>query len=70
MQANTAPATPLEGGGEMFERSSKTQSFLAPLSVARPLSQATEMFDTDFEDESEFEEEYSAKSSFEIVSPS
>jgi hypothetical protein len=72
MQAINSPMTPLEAGGEMFERA-KTQSFLpARTSVARPLSEATEIFDTDFEDESEFEEEdveeYSPKGSFETVS--
>jgi len=68
MQAVTDPATPLEAGGEIFARARKTQSILAPSTGARPVSQATEMFDTDFEDDSEFEEEYSAKSSFETVS--
>ncbi|KAK4546160.1 hypothetical protein LTR36_002297 [Oleoguttula mirabilis] len=57
------PVTPLEAGGEMFQRT-KTQSYLeARTSARRPLSGAT---DTDFEDEgSDFEEEYSPKSSFE-----
>lgn len=47
----------------------KIQSFLEPrASAARPLSEATEIFDTDFEDDgSEFEDEYSPKGSFETV---
>lgn len=50
----------------MFQRG-KTQSFIdATRSSSRPLSEATEIFDTDFEDESEFEEE-SPKGSFESV---
>ncbi|KAK6432870.1 hypothetical protein LTR95_010955 [Oleoguttula sp. CCFEE 5521] len=56
MQA-MAPDTPLEAGGEMFSRP-KTQSiFLPRSSSARPLSEATEIFDTDLDTDSEFEEE-------------
>ncbi|KAF2767409.1 hypothetical protein EJ03DRAFT_376122 [Teratosphaeria nubilosa] len=63
MQAITRSTTPPEGG-EVFEYA-KAQSFLLPRSsTTRPLSQATEIFDTEFED-SEFEEEYSPKGSFE-----
>jgi len=55
MQAMT-PITPLEAGGEMFTRA-KTPSLLLPrTSQARPISEATEIFDTDVEDGSEFEE--------------
>lgn len=65
MPAIMTPITPLEAGGEMFQRG-KTQSlFVARTPTARPLSEATEIFDTDFEDGSEFEEEYSPKGSFE-----
>lgn len=47
----------------------KTQSFLeARTSTARPLSEATEIFDTDFEDDSDFELEASPKRSFDSVS--
>ena len=69
MPAIMDPITPLEAGGEMFQRA-KTPSFLEPRSMsARPPSEATEMFDTDFEDDSSaFEEEYSPKGSFETVS--
>lgn len=74
MQAMT-PITPLEAGGEMFSRA-KTQSiFLPRTSMARPLSEATEIFDTDAS-ESEFEDEElnhirqppSPKGSFDSVS--
>lgn len=55
MQAMT-PTTPLEAGGEMFTRA-KAQSLLLPrTSLARPVSEATQIFDTDGEDESDFEE--------------
>ena len=77
MQAMT-PTTPLEAGGEMFSRA-KTQSiFLPRTSTARPLSEATEIFDTDmsgsdFEDEEEEEVDEvrqppSPKGSFDSVS--
>jgi hypothetical protein len=67
MQAAT-PITPLEPGGEMFMRS-KTQSLLPPMrsDKPRPVSEATEIFDTDLDDDSEFEED-SPKYSFESVS--
>lgn len=63
------PVTPLEPGVEMFERS-KTESFFFPprTGSSRPLSEATEIFDTDFEDESSVFEEDSPKYSFESVS--
>jgi hypothetical protein len=55
MPVVATPTSPLEAGGEMFERS-KTPFFQTRPSTVRPLSEATEateMFDTDFEDESE-----------------
>ncbi|KAI5358899.1 putative PH domain containing protein Boi1/Boi2 [Septoria linicola] len=65
MQAIT-PITALEAGGEMFQRM-KTMSYLeARTSPMRPVSQvseATEIFDTDFEDESDYGAA-SAKGSF------
>lgn len=70
MQAAQTPITPLPPGVEMFQRG-KMQSFFAARSdKPRPMSEATEIFDTDFEDESsEFEEEaQSPKFSFESVS--
>lgn len=58
------PRTPLEIGGEMFQRA-KTASLLETRSsTVRPVSQVT---DTDFETDSDFEE-YSPKRSFESVS--
>ncbi|KAK4499911.1 hypothetical protein PRZ48_008097 [Zasmidium cellare] len=65
MQAIT-PITPLEAGGEMFQRAKTPSVFDVRASQARPLSQmseATEIFDTDFEDESDYEG-YSPKPSF------
>ena len=61
--------SPLEAGREVFQRS-KTPSSLQPRNIIpRPMSEATEMFDTDFEDDSsDFEEEWSPKASFETVS--
>ncbi|EKG14953.1 hypothetical protein MPH_07853 [Macrophomina phaseolina MS6] len=66
MEAQT-PMTPLPPGVEMFQRG-KMQSFFAVRSdKPRPVSEATEIFDTDFEDDSsEFEEDtQSPKFSFE-----
>lgn len=60
------PITPLETSVEMFQRGAKTQSFFAPRTERpRPLSEATEMYDTDFEDDSSEFEEDSPKYSFE-----
>ncbi|KAF2090801.1 hypothetical protein K490DRAFT_34876, partial [Saccharata proteae CBS 121410] len=59
------PMTPLQAGVEMFQRG-KLQPFFAPRShKARPVSEAvTEIFDTDFEDDSSEFEEASPKYSF------
>lgn len=70
MQEAQTPITPLPPGVEMFQRG-KTQPFFAVRSdKPRPVSEATEIFDTDFEDDSsEFEEDaQSPKFSFESVS--
>jgi len=69
MQAIMTPITPLEAGGEMFQRGKTPSMFEARTSTARPLSEATEFLDTDFEDGSEFEgeDDYSPKGSFESV---
>ena len=68
MSVINTPISPLEAGGEMFFRE-KTQSiFLARTSAGRPLSQATDMFDTDFEDDSDMEDDAAPKRSFESVS--
>ena len=67
MPAIMTPISPVEAGGEMFQRQ-KTQSFLqARTSTARPLSEATDVFDTEFED-SDLEDESVPKASFESVS--
>lgn len=70
MQAITDPVTPLEAGGEMFERASKTQSFLFPRSsLAWPLPAHADLSDTDFEDDGSVsdDDDYSPKGSFETV---
>lgn len=66
MQAIGIPRTPFEANFDMLQRA-KTRSCTEGGSIPRPLSQATETFETDFEDESDFEE-YSPKGSFESVS--
>ena len=53
--------------GSAFPRKD-VDSFFQRSSTARPASEATDMFDTDFEDESEYEGA-SPKRSFESVSP-
>ena len=60
--------TSVQASGDVLQQS-KTQSFLTlRTSAERPLSEATEIFDTDFEDDSsDFEEQYSYKGSFETV---
>jgi len=59
---------PLEPGVEMFQRGKLQPVFPARSENPRPLSEATEFIDTDFEDdESEFEED-SLNYSFESVS--
>ncbi|KAM0721915.1 hypothetical protein Q7P37_002840 [Cladosporium fusiforme] len=57
MQATT-PVSPRDMSGKMFARAN-TFPMMSPRTVtARPLSEATEIFDTDGEDESEFEESH------------
>lgn len=61
------PITPLEVGGEMFQRA-KTPSFLHGVGISRPASQATDAAYTDFEDgDSDFEDD-SLRGSSESVS--
>ena len=67
MPVIATPVTPLEAGGEMFQRAKAQSFFQARTSIARPKSEATDMYDTEFEDESDFEDA-SAKRSFESVS--
>ncbi|WPH01125.1 Hypothetical protein R9X50_00396000 [Acrodontium crateriforme] len=51
-----SPMSPLEAGGEMYQRNKTNSFFQARPSTGRPLSEAS---DTDFEDDSEFEEDFS-----------
>ncbi|KAK8237367.1 SAM and PH domain-containing protein [Phyllosticta capitalensis] len=52
------PTTPLESGVEMFQRGKLQPFFTMRSEKPRPVSEATEIFDTEFEDDSsEFEEE-------------
>jgi hypothetical protein len=68
-QQAMTPITPLEPGAEMFMRG-RTQSlfFAARSDKPRPISEATEIFDTDFDDDSSEFEEDSPKYSFQSVS--
>nr|POE82705.1 hypothetical protein CFP56_68108 [Quercus suber] len=65
MQAIASSTLPLEAGVELFARG-KSQSYAERAALSRPLSHATEILETDDEDESDFEE-YSPKRSFESV---
>ena len=51
---------------EMFQKGSVQSVFVQP-SAPRPLSQATEMYDTEFEEDSSDFEEYSGRRSEESV---
>lgn len=70
MQDITSPISPLGPGRDMFLRAKTASSMFD----SRPLSQlteATEIFDTEFEDEGESDyDERSQKGSFESVSTS
>ncbi|TKA66689.1 hypothetical protein B0A49_08504 [Cryomyces minteri] len=57
MQAMT-PLTPLEAGVEMFQKGKLQSFFNASNEAPKPLSTATETYDTDFEDDSSEFEEY------------
>lgn len=49
--------TPIDPRVEMFQKGQPTDSFFNMKALApRPVSDATEMFDTEFEDESEIED--------------
>jgi hypothetical protein len=65
MPTTRTPITPLQMGGEMFQRA-KTQSFFETRS--RPLSEVTDVNITDFEDESDFDDDSIPKRSFDSVS--
>ena len=73
MPAVTTSAAPLRAGRDNLQQV-KTSPYLQARTLrARPLSEATEILDTDIEDESEFEgsefeEDPSPKRSFESVS--
>jgi hypothetical protein len=67
MSAVGTPVTPVYVGGEMFTRAKTPAIQERRPSSARPLSEATDILDTDFEDESDFEE-YSRNGSFDTVS--
>ena len=67
-QQAMTPITPLESGVEMFQKGKLQPFFAARTGSTRPISEATEIYDTDFEDDSsEFEEDYSHKYSFNSV---
>ena len=55
MQATT-PISPRDLGGKNFSRANTYPMMSPRTTTARPLSEATEIFDTDGEDDSEFEE--------------
>ncbi|KAK3677579.1 hypothetical protein LTR78_002429 [Recurvomyces mirabilis] len=57
------PSTPLQSGGDGFQRVKTTSMMESRPASTRPLSQVSDINDTDFEDESEFED-YSPKPSF------
>ena len=61
--------SPDEATHSMLQQSEVPTYLLDPKTLAgRPLSEATEIFETDFEDDSsEFEENYSLKDSFNTV---
>jgi len=62
------PRTPLEGPVEMFRKGPQDTFFNMTALAPRPLSTATEMYDTDFEDDtSDVEEDYSPRISINSV---
>jgi hypothetical protein len=57
MQPRSPPITPIDPRVEMFQKGQPRDSFFNMKALApRPMSDATEMFDTDFEDDSEVED--------------
>lgn len=67
MPVITSSISPLEAERGVYQRS-KTQSFFETRSAtARPVSTATEFFETDFEDDSDFDDDSARKHSFESV---
>lgn len=56
-QPRSSPVTPIDPRVEMFQRAPPQDTFFNMKALApRPMSEATEMFDTDFEDDSETED--------------
>jgi hypothetical protein len=56
-QPRSPPMTPIDPRVEMFQKGQPRDSFFNMKALApRPMSEATEMFDTDFEDDSEIED--------------
>lgn len=61
--------TPLDPRVEMFQRGSQDAFFNMKALAPRPMSTATEMYDTEFEDDaSDIEEDYSPRISLNSVS--
>ena len=54
---------------EMFQKGLNRPFFSSRTATSRPLSEATEMYDTDFEEDMSDIEEYSGRRSEESVSP-
>ncbi|KAK3718907.1 hypothetical protein LTR37_004823 [Vermiconidia calcicola] len=65
MPVITSSVSPLNARTEVYQRSKTQPSYQSRPSTARPLSVATEIFDTEFEDDSDLDDEYSPKRSFE-----
>ena len=64
-----SPRTPIDPRVEMFQKGQPIDAFFNMKALApRPVSDATEMFDTDFEDESEAEDNNSPRLSINSVS--
>lgn len=64
----TTPTSPRQAGGEIFQRA-KTPFVEERPPTTRPLSQASEIYETEFEDESDVEG-YPPKMSFDSVGSS
>jgi hypothetical protein len=65
-----SPATPIDPRVEMFQKGRPRDTFFNMKALApRPLSDATEMFDTDFEDEESEVEDNSPRLSVNSVCP-
>lgn len=57
-QPRASPITPIDPRVEMFQKGQPQDAFFNMKALApRPISDATEMFDTDFEDDSEMEDD-------------